>query len=76
MFSDHKLRLHLIPDGSTTGMSKIKGELDVKETTKGKGKAGAFANKTEMKKASMTQGEEVKDDNAEEKKLSKKELKK
>jgi len=43
------LRLHFIPDGSMSGMSKLNAELDAAEQAKGKG-AKSGANKAEQKK--------------------------
>lgn len=51
MIGERKLTLHLIPDGSSKDMSKVKGHLDKAEMAKGKGQGKAAANKTEAKKA-------------------------
>lgn len=50
-FGDKVMKLHFIPDGTMSGMSKIKSKLDAKEMAKGKGEGAAFANKAEMLKA-------------------------
>jgi len=53
-FGNKEIRLHFIPDGKTTRMSKISHMLDAKEQSKGKGEGQAFANKAEAKKAAAS----------------------